>query len=60
MKPIAEIAASNEAFGLLVLAERGAVAAAIARAHLDDSAGEELVPHQPTVPGHDINAGGGL
>jgi len=46
---------ANEAAAVVVLAERGALAALISHALVDASAGEELAPHHEMVPGHDLD-----
>lgn len=57
---MARIAAANERSAVLFLAERSPLAGLICRALLDDGAGDELVPHAETTPGHDIDMRGGL
>lgn len=54
------IAEANELFGVLWLLERSPESAEVSWALVDATAGDELVPHQDTVPGHDLDMAGGL
>jgi hypothetical protein len=56
---VQRIAQANAQAAAAFLSGRSRVVGIISRALVDATAGEEIVPHHETAPGHDLDVGGG-